>query len=172
MEIILEKLLSMRIVEHRSWEQIKLWLDGVWVGLDQGEKNQKWLEVQEKFRFACVTFFFDVAKRNGFSQEAATEFAIKWTTLVNFWFANLDRPVEAERSVHLMRLEINPADEIELLIREIDRQDSRVTRFLLDWQTNPVITEGLKKLRWLQVYGAPVGAMNNAWDNLIFSLEQ
>ena len=170
---IVEKLLSMRIVNRRSWEEIRLWLAGVWARLDQSEKNQQWLEVQEKFRLASGIFFFEIAKKNGLSQEPATEFAIKWTTLVNFWFADLDTPVEsAEKAVHLMRLEINPAGEIELLIREIDRQDNRVTRFLLDWQANPVMTEGLKNLRWLQLYGASASAMNKAWDDLIFSLEQ
>ena len=141
-------------------------------GIGQSEKNQQWLEVQEKFRLASVIFFFEIAKKKGLSQEAATEFAIKWTTLVNFWFADLNMPVESERAVHLMRLEINPAGEIELLIREIDRQDNRAGRFLLDWQGNTVMAEGRKNLRWLQVYGASVSAMNKAWDDLIFSLEQ
>jgi len=170
---IVEKILSMRIVNRRSWEEIRLWLDGVWARLDQREKNQQWLEVQEKFRFASAAFFFEIAKKNGLSQEPATEFAIKWTTLVNFWFADLDTPAESgERAGHLMRLEINLAGEIELLIREIDRQDNRATRFLLDWQANPVMAEGLKNLRWLQLNGGSVSEMNKVWDDLIFSLEQ
>ena len=167
---IVEKLFPMRIVNRRSWEEIRLWLDGVWAGLDQSEKNQQWLEVQEKFRFVCFTVFFTTAKKNGLSQEVATQYASKWTTLVNFWFADLDTPVESERLVHMTKLEITPAKEIELLIREIDRQDNRVTRYLLDWQADTVMAEGLKNLRWLQISGASVSAMNQAWDNLIFSL--
>ena len=166
---IVETLLSMRIVNQRSWDDIRLWLDGVWTQLDQSEKNRQWLEVQEQFRFASSTFFFQIAKGKNLAQERATEFAIKWTNLINFWFSNSAMP--KERDVHLMMLEIDPPKEIELLISDIDAQDQRVTPYLLDWQANPVIAEGLKNLRWLQLHGASVSEMNKAWDKFIFSLD-
>jgi hypothetical protein len=166
---IVETLMGMRLMGRDSWNEIQEWLAWVWVEMDQYEKHRNWLEVQEKFRFASSTFFYEIAKTKGLSQQSATEYAIKWTLLTNFWFMNVDRP--SDKETHLHRLESDPSTEIDLLIREIDRQDQRVTPYLVNsWRTNPDMAEGLKRLRKMQLESASESEMNECWDALIFLL--
>jgi len=165
---IVEKLLPMRIMNRCSWDDIRQWLGGVLVDLDPNETNRFWLEIQEKCRIATYVFFYQIAKRNGLTEEAAIDFAEKWTVLTNFWFAGADRPVN--RETHLLRLDREPEVEIDLLVAEIERQDRRVVRHLAEmWKTDPEIGRALKTLRWMQIEGRPTSEMNKYWDTMIFS---
>jgi len=166
---IVEKLLPMRLLDRSSWDEIRQWLAAnAFADIDRNEANRLWPEIQEKCREAALIYFYELAKGNGLTQEAATEFAMKWTILTIFWFSNVDRPVD--KTIHLQRLNSEPEVEIDLLIAEIERQDARVIRHLKEmWRNDPEISSYLEILRGVQIQGKPTNEMNTIWDTMVFS---
>lgn len=166
---IVEKLLPMRLLDRSSWAEIRQWLAAnAFADIDRNEANRLWPEIQEKCREAAGLYFFRLARDNGLTQEAATEFAMKWTVLTNFWFSNVDRPVD--KTTHLQRLNSEPEVEIDLLIAEIERQDARVIHDLKEMRKNDHdISSYIEMLRCMQIEGKPTNEMNAIWDEMIFS---
>jgi hypothetical protein len=152
---IVEKLLPMRIMDRSSWDTIRQWLGSVLVDMDHNKANRIWLEIQEKCRQASSLFFYRVAKENGLTQEAAIDFAEKWTLLTNFWFAEVDRPVN--KTPHLLRLDREPESEIDLFVAEIGRQDRKMIRHLAEMRQNdPEAGRYLTTLRRMQIEATPI----------------
>jgi len=166
---IVEKLLPMRLLDRSSWDEIRQWLVAhAFADIDHNEANRLWPEIQEKCREAAGLYFYRLARDNGLTQEAATEFAMKWTVLTIFWFSNVDRPVD--KTTHLQRLDREPEVEIDLLIAEIERQDARVIRDLKEMlKEDPEMSGHVKTLRRMQIEGKPTSEMNTCWDTMIFS---
>lgn len=165
---IVEKLLPMRILNRTNWDDIRQWLHGALAHMDPNEADQLWLEIQEKCRVASALSFFAIARENGLTQEAATDFAGKWTVLMNFWFADVNSPVG--KTTHLLKLDREPEVEIGQLMAEIERQDPRVIPYLTEMRKNdPETGRYLLTLRRIQIEDKPTSAMNACWDKMIFS---
>jgi len=168
---IVEQVVTMRFIDRSSWDEIRQFLDGAFavVNLDSNEQNRTWLEVQEKCRIAISVGFFNIAREKyGLTQDAATEFSIRWTNLTNFWFSDVDRP--GDKTTHLLRLDSEPEVEIDLLFAEIERQDPRVIPHLKEMRkADPEIGLTLRILRRKQIEDKPTSEMNACWDRMIFS---
>jgi hypothetical protein len=148
---IVETLLPMRIMNRTNWDDIRQWLCSALAHMAPNEAHQLWLEIQEKCRVALCLAFFDLAMDNGLTQEAATDFAGKWTVLMNFWFTDVDRPVD--KTNHLLKLDREPDGQ---LMAEIERQDPRVIPHLKEMRKNdPEIGWYLMTLRRMQIDGTP-----------------